>query len=184
VLFNPGLTKVRNFAIQEIDVSAIESVIRANLAFAIDYDPTVVSPSPRMHLAVLTCMDTRLSRAALGLDAGDAHLIRNAGGIVTDDALRSLLVSHYLLGTNEIMIINHTDCGLMKASEEELQRTIESKAGVPASSPVHFYAFSDVEKNVREQVAKLSAHSWIKEDKIPIRGFVFDVASGRLQELK
>jgi carbonic anhydrase len=169
---------------QEFSVSAIDSVIRANREFALDYDPTQVSPRPRKHLAVLTCMDTRLSRAALGLDAGDAHLIRNAGGIVTDDALRSLLVSHYLLGTNEIMIINHTDCGLMKASEEELHRTIEAKAGVPPSSPVHFYAFSDVEKNVREQVAKLAAHSWIKEDKVPIRGFVFDVATGRLHEMK
>ena len=165
-------------------MSAIEAVIRANKEFALDYDPRKVSPSPRMHLAVLTCMDTRLSRAALGLDAGDAHLIRNAGGIVTEDALRSLLVSHYLLGTNEIMIINHTDCGLMKASEEELHRTIESKAGVPPSSPVHFYAFSDVEKNVREQVAKLASHSWILEDKVPIRGFVFDVGTGRLHEVK
>lgn len=164
-------------------MSAINTVLRANQDFAIDYDPTKISPRPRMHLAVLTCMDTRLSRAALGLGAGDAHLIRNAGGIVTEDALRSLLISHYLLGTNEIMVINHTDCGLMKASEEEIQRRIEHEAGLPASTPVRFHAFTDVVANVRKQVDTLVSHSWIREEHIPIRGFVFHVETGRLSEV-
>jgi carbonic anhydrase len=164
-------------------MSAIDRVVTANRLFALDYDPAEISPQPRMKLAVLTCMDTRLSRAALGLGAGDAHLIRNAGGIVTDDALRSLLISHYLLGTNEIMIINHTDCGLMKASEEELHDRIERKAGVASSSPIHFHAFSDVERNVREQLEKLTAHSWIRTEVVTVRGFVFDVADGHLREV-
>lgn len=128
-------------------------------------------------------MDTRLSRRALGLGPGDAHLIRNAGGIVTDDAIRSLLVSHYLLGTQEFMVINHTDCGLMKASEEELHRTIEQRAGIAANSTVRFHAFSDVEQNVREQLQKLSEHSWVRAETITIRGFVFEVHTGMLREV-
>lgn len=164
-------------------MSSIDKVLEANKLFAVDYDPNVISPRPLLRLAILTCMDTRISRKALGLNAGDVHLIRNAGGIVTDDAIRSLLISHYLLGTQEFMIINHTDCGLMKATEAELQQTIERKAGLPANSPVRFHAFSDVEKNVREQLAKLTQHSWVKEEVIKIRGFVFDVHTGALREV-
>lgn len=164
-------------------MSAIDRSIEANRLFALDYDPAKVSPRPSKKLAILTCMDTRISRAALGLAAGDAHLIRNAGGIVTDDALRSLLISHYLLGTNEIMIINHTDCGLMKASEQEIHATIEREAGVASSTPIRFHAFDDVERNVREQLERLTAHSWIRTGVVTVRGFVFDVADGRLREV-
>lgn len=164
-------------------MSSIDRLVEANKRFALDYDPSVISPRPRLRLAILTCMDTRISRAALGLRAGDAHLIRNAGGIVTDDAIRSLLVSHYLLGTQEFMIINHTDCGLMKATEEELHKTIERRAGIAANSPVRFHAFSDVEKNVREQLSRLTQHSWVREEVIKIRGFVFDVQTGALREI-
>ncbi len=127
-------------------------------------------------------MDTRLGLHALGLEPQDAHMIRNAGGIVTDDALRSLLVSHYMLGTNEVMVINHTDCGLMKAGEQEMHDHIEKAAGLPPNTPIRFHAFKDVEKNVREQMEKLHAHSWVKE--MTIRGFVFDVATGKLREVK
>jgi carbonic anhydrase len=164
-------------------MSSIDQALDANKRFALDYDPTLISPRPRLHLAVLTCMDTRLSRRALGLGPGDAHLIRNAGGIVTDDAIRSLLISHYLLGTQEFMVINHTDCGLMKASEEELHRTIEERAGIPTNSPVRFHAFIDVEKNVRQQLQRLSEHSWVRTETITIRGFVFDVQTGMLREV-
>lgn len=117
----------------------------------------------------------------MGLRPGDAHLIRNAGGIVTADALRSLLVSKYLLGTREIMIINHTDCGLMKVTEEEIHRRIEKEAGVPANTPVTFHAFRDVAANVRQQIRSLMAHSWIGDT--AIRGFVFHVEDGRLREV-
>jgi carbonic anhydrase len=164
-------------------MSSIEHVLRENKRFALDYDPAAVSPRPSKKLAILTCMDTRLSRAALGIGAGDAHLIRNAGGIVTDDALRSLLISHYLLGTNEIMIINHTDCGLMKATEEELHDRIERQTGVASSTPIRFHAFQDVERNVREQLERLTSHSWIRTEVVTVRGFVFDVADGRLREV-
>src|SRR5438445_8725031 len=128
-------------------MSAIDQALAANQTFVINYDPRQLSPRPRLKLAVLTCMDTRISYKSLGLEPGDAHMIRNAGGIVTDDALRSLLISHYLLGTEEIMIVNHTDCGLMKATEEELHAEIETKAGLPPNSPVRFHAFRDAAQN-------------------------------------
>lgn len=165
-----------------LETTAIDRVLEANQRYAPDYDPTLLSPRPRLQLAVLTCMDTRLSYRALGLRPGDAHLIRNAGGIVTADALRSLLLSKYLLGTREIMIVNHTDCGLTKATEEEIHRHIEKATGVLASTPVTFHAFRDVAENVREQLGKLMAHSWFADT--AIRGFVFDVEDGRLREIR
>src|SRR5947209_11522122 len=140
-------------------MSAIDRVLAANERFALDYDPKNLSPVPRRGLAVLTCMDTRLSRKSLGLEPQDAHIIRNAGGVVTEDAIRSLLVSHYILGTKEVMIINHTDCGLMKFTESALHEKIEGLAGLPPSDPVHFYAFQDVEANVREQLRRSEEHT-------------------------
>ena len=163
-------------------LSAIDKALAANGKFALDYDPDKVSPRPRLGLAVLTCMDTRLSLQALGLGRQDAHIIRNAGGIVTDDALRSLLVSHYILGTNEVMVVNHTDCGLMKGTEQAMHDRIEKAAGLPPNSPVQFHAFKDPEENVREQLSKLDAHSWIHSE-LKIRGFVFDVRTGHLSEV-
>jgi carbonic anhydrase len=163
-------------------MSAIDRVLAANAQFALDYDPKNLSAIPRMGLAVLTCMDTRLSRKSLGLEPQDAHIIRNAGGVVTEDSIRSLLISHYILGTKEVMIINHTDCGLMKFTEAALHEKIEGLAGLPPSEPVHFYAFQDVETNVREQLSKLHAHSWIQRE-LKIRGFVFDVETGKLHEV-
>src|SRR5579872_2738148 len=105
-------------------MSVIDKVLRHNSEFALNYQPDLISPRPQLSLAVIACMDTRITLAALGLRPQDAHFIRNAGGIVTDDAVRSLLVSHYLLGTREVMVINHTDCGLTKMSEEDLQSLI------------------------------------------------------------
>jgi carbonic anhydrase len=127
-------------------------------------------------------MDTRLERDALGIDFGDAHFIRNAGGIATEDAIRSLLISHYMLGTTEVMVINHTDCGLQKASEEEMHALIYEKAGKPANIPVRFHAFDDVEKNVYEQLERLASHPWIRKELI-LRGFVYDMKTGHLSEV-
>src|SRR6202161_4801688 len=108
-------------------MSVIDEVLAANEIYSRTHELRELTPRPKRRLAVLTCMDTRLSIRTLGLSTGDAHIIRNAGGIVTDDALRSLVVSHYLLGTEEIMVINHTDCGLMQTSEEELRTTIQNR---------------------------------------------------------
>jgi carbonic anhydrase len=128
-------------------------------------------------------MDTRLSIRTLGLKTGDAHIIRNAGGIVTDDTVRSLVVSHYLLGTEEFMVINHTDCGLMNTSEQDLRTRIQNRTGTAAAADMSFYTFQNLEENVRHQLQRLRTHPWIPKI-VAARGFVYDVSSGLLREIK
>jgi len=163
-------------------MSVVEEVLAANEIYARTHELRRLTPRPERKLAVLTCMDTRLSIRTMGLKPGDAHIIRNAGGIVTDDTLRSLVISHHLLGTEEIMVINHTDCGLMKASEDELRSTIQSRTGTAVISPSFFYAFQDIDQNVRHQLQKLRTHPWIPKT-VRARGFVYDVSTGRLREV-
>src|ERR1700678_4809030 len=131
-------------------MSVIDEVLEANEIYARTHELRPLTPRPTRKLAVLTCMDTRLSIRTLGVSIGDAHIIRNAGGIVTDDSLRSLLVSHYLLGTQEIMVINHTDCGLMQTTEKELRTRIQNRSGTAAIAPAFFHAFQNIEENVRQ----------------------------------
>jgi len=164
-------------------MSVIDEVLEANEIYARTHELRPLSPRPTRKLAILTCMDTRLSIRTLGLSIGDAHIIRNAGGIVTEDSLRSLLVSHYLLDTQEIMVINHTDCGLMLTTEKELRAKIEKRTGVTALTPERFFAFDNVDENVRQQIRKLHEHLWTSQD-FPARGFVYDVNTGRLREIK
>jgi carbonic anhydrase len=174
VFFKPGL----NWR----TVSVIDEVLAANRIYAQTHEFRRLTPRPERKLAVLTCMDTRLSIRTLGLKTGDAHIIRNAGGIVSEDALRSLVISHYLLGTEEIMVINHTDCGLMLTSEKDLRAMIRNRTGTDALGPSFFYAFDDVEENVRHQLQKLNTHPWIPKS-IAVRGFVYDVLTGLLREI-
>ena len=164
-------------------MSVIDEVLEANELYARTHELRRLSPRPTRKLAILTCMDTRLSTVTLGLANGDAHIIRNAGGIVTEDSLRSLLVSHYLLDTVEFMIINHTDCGLMQATEQELRTRIQNRTGTAAISPAFFFAFQNLEENVRHQIQKLRTHPWIPKE-IAVRGFIYDVNSGRLREIQ
>jgi carbonic anhydrase len=164
-------------------MSVIDEVLAANETYARTHELRRLTPRPERKLAVLTCMDTRLSTRTLGLKEGDAHIIRNAGGIVTDDTLRSLVVSHYLLGTEEFMVVNHTDCGLMLTTEHELRTRIQNRAGTEAISPSFFYAFQNIDENVRHQLQKLRTHPWIPKE-ITVRGFVYDVMSGLLREIK
>jgi carbonic anhydrase len=164
-------------------MSVIDEVLEANEIYARTHELRRLTPRPARKLAVLTCMDTRLSIRTLGLTTGDAHIIRNAGGFVTDDSLRSLLISHYLLETEEIMVINHTDCGLMHTSEEDLRTRIQNRTGTAAIAPAFFFAFRNIEENVRHQLQKLHTHPWISRQ-ISARGFVYDVSSGRLREIK
>ena len=163
-------------------MSVIDEVVRANQDYARFHRLAHVSPRPRRKLAVLTCMDTRFSRSTLGLAEGDAHILRNAGGIVTEDVLRSLLVSHYLLGTEEFMIINHTDCGLMGATEEEIRERVHSRTGSAALVPASFHTFTDLYQNVRDQMEKVRSHPWVPKE-VPVRGFVYDVTTGGLREV-
>ena len=164
-------------------MSVIDEVLVANEIYARTHELRKLTPRPERKLAVLTCMDTRLSILTLGLKAADAHIIRNAGGIVTDDSLRSLLISHYLLGTEEFMVINHTDCGLTHTTEQELRTRIQNRAGTAAISPSFFYAFQNIEENVRNQLQKLHSHPWVPQT-VTVRGFVYDVTSGLLREVK
>src|ERR1700729_131191 len=114
-------------------MSVVEEVLAANELYSRTHELRRLTPRPERKLAVLTCMDTRLSIRTLGLKEGDAHIIRNAGGIVTDDAIRSLIVSHYLLATEEFMVVNHTDCGLMHTTEEDMRAKIQNLTGVAAA---------------------------------------------------
>ena len=110
-------------------------------------------------------------------------MIRNAGGIATEDALRSLIVSHHLLDTQEFIIINHTDCGLLKVREDELKQRLTNKMGTPDGAPAYFHAFDDLEENVRAQIRRVKSHPWIPQH-IPVRGFVYDVKTGKLSEVE
>src|SRR5437879_7824385 len=164
-------------------MTVIDEVLAANEIYARTRELRRLTPSTEPTLAVLTFMATRLSTRTLGIKEGDAHIIRNAGGIVTDDTLRSLVVSHHLLGTEEFMVVNHTDCGLMHTSEQDLRTRIQNRTGTAAVAPAFFYAFQNVEENVRHQLQKLGTHPWIPMS-ITVRGFVYDVSSGRLREIK
>jgi carbonic anhydrase len=128
-------------------------------------------------------MDARLAiDAMLGLKPGDAHIIRNAGGLVTEDALRSLILSHYVLGTQEFMVVNHTDCGMLAVREEELRERLRRANGADSATPGSFGAFHNLEENVQGQILKIKSHPWTRH--VPVRGFVYDVHSGKLKEVE
>ncbi len=165
-------------------MSVIDEVLEANRIYAQNFELGQLALPPARTLAVVACMDARLTvERVLGLKTGDAHVIRNAGGIVTEDALRSLLISHYLLGTEEFMIINHTDCGMLTFRDEDLRARLQASSETAAVVPAHFYVFSELEQNVREQIQKVRSHPWVP-NAIPVRGFVYDVKTGRLNEVQ
>ena len=165
-------------------MSVADELLQVNQEFVKNFNLGDLAVQPRRHLAVLACMDSRiLFERCLGLKPGDAHMIRNAGGIATDDAIRSLIVSHHLLDTQEFIIINHTDCGLLRVQEYELRAHLTAKMGAIASEPARFYAFDDLEENVRQQIRRVKTHPWIPKH-IPVRGFVYDVKTGALREVR
>src|SRR3984885_12677532 len=129
-------------------------------------------------------MDSRiLFERCLGLPPGDGHMIRNAVGISAEYSIRALIVSPHLLDTQEFIIINHTDCGLLKVREDELKARLTEKMGTSANEPAHFHAFDDLEANVRLQMQRVKSHPWIPKH-IPVRGFVYDVKTGKLKEVE
>jgi carbonic anhydrase len=136
---------------------------------------------PSKRVAVLACMDARLIPSrVLGLDEGEAHVIRNAGGVVTDDAIRSLVISQNLLGTEEILLLHHTDCGMLTFTDEELAGKLEDETGERPQWSAN--AFSDVEQDIRDSIARLRESPFIPH-KDSIRGFVYDVKTGELREV-
>lgn len=180
---NPRGARLARFLHMGGKMAVIEEVLTANQSYARSFSLGHLPMPPARKLAVVACMDARLTvEQMLGLKTGDAHIIRNAGGIVTEDVVRSLVISHHLLGTEEFVIINHTDCGMLTFKDEQLLAKLEEQTGTSAVEPSHFRAFSDVRDNVRQQIKRVLAHPWIPE-RIPVRGFVYDVKTGRLEEV-
>jgi carbonic anhydrase len=164
-------------------MAATDEALKANESYSKDFKTGNLPMPPAKKLAVVACMDARLTiEPMLGLKTGEAHIIRNAGGIVTEDVLRSLIISEQLLGTGEIIIINHTDCGMLTFKDEELEQSMKRKTGRTPIAPTRFFAFKDVQENVREQIEKLRLHPWIPQS-ISVRGYVFDVKTGKLEEV-
>jgi carbonic anhydrase len=136
---------------------------------------------PAAKTAIVACMDARLNvYGALGLTEGDAHVIRNAGGVVTDDAIRSLAISQRLLGTQEIILIHHTDCGMLTFTDDDFKRSVEEDTGIRPEWAAE--AFSDLDADVRQSIARIKASPFIPH-KDAIRGFVYEVETGRLREV-
>ena len=165
-------------------MSVTDEILQSNQGYAGQFTLGHLPMPPARRLAVVACMDARLTvEQFLGLKTGDAHIIRNAGGLATEDALRSLIISHHLLGTEEFVIVEHTDCGMLTFRDEELRARLEKQTGAIADSPAAFLAFPNLEESVREQIGKVRAHPWIPKE-IPVRGFIYDVKTGRLLEVK
>jgi carbonic anhydrase len=166
----------------EVFMSAIDDVLRANAAYARGFDRGNLPTPPRLKLAILTCMDSRiLPSRAFGVEEGDAHIIRNSGGRARE-ALRSLVISQQLLGTREIAVIHHTECGSLTFSNQELHERLRRDLGADASA-IDFLPFRNLEESVREDVSFLISSPLIAPD-ATVRGFIYDVRTGRLQEVE
>jgi carbonic anhydrase len=164
-------------------MSVTDEVLHAHEAYARDFKLGDLAMPPARKLAILACMDARITvEQVCGLKTGEAHIIRNAGGIATEDALRSLIISHHLLGTQEFIVINHTDCGMLTFKDEALGKHLEEKMGARSPEPVLFHAFDNLEENVRVQVERIKSHPWVPKH-VAVRGFVYDVKTGRLHEV-
>ena len=150
--------------------------------------PTTTIPAAgsrrRLRIAIVTCADPRLTNIEqmLGLAEGDVDMIRNFGTVIDDDTVRSLVLSTRLLGSREIMIINHTDCGMLRFTDSEIEDRLRKETGRAPIAPAKFYSFTDAEANTKEQIQKARSHPWISPE-VPVRGFVYDVNTGRLSEV-
>jgi carbonic anhydrase len=162
-------------------VSVTDELLRNAEQYAAGFDKGDLPLPPAKHVAVLACMDARLNPyGILGLQEGDAHVIRNAGGVVTDDEIRSLAISQRLLGTDEIILIHHTDCGMLTFTDDEFRGKLQDETGIKPSWPCE--TFSDLETDVRQSIARIKTSPFIP-NKDSVRGFVFDVHTGALDEV-
>jgi carbonic anhydrase len=161
-------------------VSTTDELLRNNQEYAASFTGDLPMP-PGRGIAVVACMDARLNvYALLGLREGEAHVIRNAGGVVTDDVIRSLTISQRLLGTREVILVHHTDCGMLTFKDDAVKADIEADTGV--RPPFALEAFPDLDQDVRQSVARIKASPFVPH-KDAVRGFVFDVKSGALREV-
>ena len=160
-------------------MTVVQEFLKANDAYASTFEEGHLPMPPARRVAVLTCMDARLHPARfLGLELGDAHVIRNAGGRASEDALRSLVISQQLLGTNTVVVIHHTDCGMLTFSNEDLRTKVKQELGANADH-IDFLPFKDLEQSVRDDVATIKNSPLIPKN-IEVSGFIYDVRSGRL----
>ena len=162
-------------------MNTTDELLRNNERYAESFDKGDLPMPPAKQIAIVTCMDARLSPyVMLGLSEGDAHVIRNAGGVVTDDEIRSLMISQRLLGTREVMLIHHTNCGMLTFSEEEVKGQIQEEIGI--KPPFALEPFTDLEENVRQSIKRIEASPFIPH-KDSVRGFIYEVETGRLREV-
>jgi carbonic anhydrase len=162
-------------------VSNTDTLLRNNAAYAAAFQAGDLPMPPATKTAVVACMDARLDvYRALGLRVGDAHVIRNAGGVVTDDVTRSLAISQRLLGTHEIVLVHHTDCGMLTFRDDDVKAAIEADTGLRPHFALE--AFADVEEDVRQSIRRIQASPFIPH-KDAVRGFVYDVHTGQLHEV-
>ena len=162
-------------------MSVTDELLQRNEAYARQFSTGSLAMPPARNVAVVACMDARLNvYGLLGLKEGEGHVIRNAGGVVTDDVIRSLLISQRLLGTQEIMLIHHTDCGMLTFSDDEVKGAVQADTGL--KPPFALEAFGDLETDVRQSIARIKASPFVP-NKTSVRGFVFDVTTGRLKEV-
>ena len=163
-------------------MSVTDELIHNNESYAKSFSKGDLAMPPAKRVAVLACMDARLDvHKILGLHEGEAHVIRNAGGVATDDAIRSLTISQRLLGTNEIVLIHHTDCGMLTFKDDDLKKKIESEVGIKPAFALE--AFDNLEDDVKQSIARIQASPFIP-NKTSVRGFLYDVKSGRLNEVR
>ncbi|WP_409180872.1 beta-class carbonic anhydrase [Amycolatopsis sp. VS8301801F10] len=162
-------------------MSVTDELLANNAAYAEHFSGPLPLP-PAKHVAVLACMDARLNvYGVLGLKEGDAHVIRNAGGVVTEDGIRSLAISQRLLGTTEIILIHHTDCGMLTFGDDEFRDSIRRETGIKPAWAAE--AFGDLEDDVRQSLARVRTSPFLPH-RDSVRGFVFDVATGKLAEIR
>jgi carbonic anhydrase len=162
-------------------MSTTDELVKNAEAYARDFDRGDLPLPPARKVAVLACMDARVNPyGILGLEEGDAHVIRNAGGVVTDDEIRSLAISQRLLGTEEIILIHHTDCGMLTFTDDDFRRQIQEDTGVKPEWAAE--AFPDLDEDVRQSVARIQASPFIPK-KDSVRGFVYEVETGKLREV-
>ena len=162
-------------------MSQTDELLKNNEAYASSFDKGGLPLPPARKVAVVACMDARLNPSyALGLAEGDAHVIRNAGGVITDDEIRSLAISQRLLGTEEIILIHHTDCGMLTFQDDDFRRQIQEDTGIKPQWAAE--SFADLEEDVRQSKARIEASPFVPR-KDSIRGFIYDVDTGRLEEV-
>jgi carbonic anhydrase len=161
-------------------VTVTDELLENNAEYAASFHGPLPLP-PAKHVAVVACMDARLNvYGVLGLHEGEAHVIRNAGGVITEDEIRSLAISQRLLGTEEIILIHHTDCGMLTFTDDEFKKSIQEEIGIKPAWAAE--AFGDLDADVRQSIARIQASAFVPK-KDSIRGFVFDVATGKLNEV-